>query len=773
MMKHLLISTGLLTAIASGATEPVFYQDADLRLTGALLSGGKPKDLVLYLGYKDGQWNKHVEGWAYKYWIEPGKMAPSDRFYNAMDHEGVVTGAKTTGDRSLLTVEMTIHDDPWVTGGTATYTLDLKKDGAKFAGVFTGKFNGQDVKGAVAGQLREELWPAPVAGVKPFEPGEHPRIVFRKADLPALRARMETPEGKAIIARLKQQLGGGEAMPTLFQTARSADGPGAKSLPVGAFTLQHGMGFGLLYQLTGDKKYADLARQCVDKAVVENVRDRDQRYSWDRPGGKLRAGSSYAAIATAYDLCYDAWPEEYRRELAKKIQFKIVRGEKPSEIEQVEVEGEDPSEKAMNEPVNGDLVFHTLGGTHTPLSNHYGAWNGGGGTALLAILRDPGTDDRLCELAHRIFQRRAKRALEVGYGSAAFFYEGHHCGRLSANTGLTSYLQALRVAEGKDFVKNSPHAQWLLTKWIYEIVRHNGQLVNLQRGMYAAPTFGRTGLSGGGDFSQGFGILPEAHKPAVLWFYNHVICPGPEKDYDALVWPHRAVYAFVNWPIGMAEKNPAEVLPKYLRDHQAGYYIFRDRWSATGDDVVATMYVQQMLGHTKATDVKQPGAIFGHGVTANFNTTSRQDDRFGDADNGHACVIRSGTQTFVADMTGLSGAPLLLINIAGLPDLTPPVTLDANDPLAALTGQFEPKRETVAPPPKQKLTIDDVDFPADKVHACTRTYYFSRCRVDVTSFQKGNPPKGLVVGSENGQKLVLGKRTLAIVNDDLVLGRIE
>src|SRR5436190_1829354 len=62
---------------------------------------------------------------------------------------------------------------------------------------------------------KEQPWPTPVAGWKAPAAGEHPRLFFRKADLPALKKRAETPEGKAILARLKVLLGGGEAMPTV------------------------------------------------------------------------------------------------------------------------------------------------------------------------------------------------------------------------------------------------------------------------------------------------------------------------------------------------------------------------------------------------------------------------------------------------------------------------------------------------------------------------------------------------------------------------------
>src|SRR5687767_654583 len=58
-------------------------------------------------------------------------------------------------------------------------------------------------------------WPADVVGFVPPEPGEHPRLLFRKAELAAIRKKAQTPEGRAIVKRLRQQLNGsdGETMP--------------------------------------------------------------------------------------------------------------------------------------------------------------------------------------------------------------------------------------------------------------------------------------------------------------------------------------------------------------------------------------------------------------------------------------------------------------------------------------------------------------------------------------------------------------------------------
>ena len=72
------------------------------------------------------------------------------------------------------------------------------------------------------------------------------------------------------------------------------------------------------HQLTGDTRYAGLARQCVELALA-GQRDRDDRYALVAPGGQLRAGPSLAWYALAYDLCYDAWPADFRATVATAL----------------------------------------------------------------------------------------------------------------------------------------------------------------------------------------------------------------------------------------------------------------------------------------------------------------------------------------------------------------------------------------------------------------------------------------------------------------------
>ncbi|MEI7833043.1 MAG: hypothetical protein WCJ56_07600 [bacterium] len=100
----------------------------------------------------------------------------------------------------------------------------------------------QDLSVSAKGAVED--WSVPVAGWTPLQPGEHPRLLFRKSDLPALKKRMETPEGKAIITRLRATLNGtdGESMPTIFNSIGSAYG-GKEDLPFGAYSISHAAGY--------------------------------------------------------------------------------------------------------------------------------------------------------------------------------------------------------------------------------------------------------------------------------------------------------------------------------------------------------------------------------------------------------------------------------------------------------------------------------------------------------------------------------------------------
>ena len=161
-------------------------------------------------------------------------------------------------------------------------------------------------------------------------------------------------------------------MTSIFSKATHAYmGGGYKNTVVdepGVYTFGHAAGYGLLYQLTQDRKYAEFGRQCFEKALA-GVRDRDDRYSFRRPGGALRAGPTLGWYAVGYDLCYDGWDEATRKKFGRAI---------------VEY-----CEQFKNKKVDLEALAR---GTMPPGSNHFGMQIGGASLALLAVTGEPWVD---------------------------------------------------------------------------------------------------------------------------------------------------------------------------------------------------------------------------------------------------------------------------------------------------------------------------------------------------------------------------------------------
>jgi len=82
-----------------------------------------------------------------------------------------------------------------------------------------------------------------------------------------------------------------------------------------------------------------------------------------------------------------------------------------------------------------------------------------------------------------------------------------------------------------------------------------------------------------------FGALADDdQKAAMLWMYERAMEPQrPLVKYDAWIYPHRAVLAFINWPIGLKPKNPGNVIGHVNADRYMGHYMFRKQWKDAND----------------------------------------------------------------------------------------------------------------------------------------------------------------------------------------------
>jgi hypothetical protein len=312
--------------------------------------------------------------------------------------------------------------------------------------------------------------------------------------------------------------------------------------------------------------------------------DVDPRYSFSKATGALRNGPALGAVAVAYDLCYDGWDPAFRDRVRQEIEFY------------------DPS-KVLGpaKPGNCTLAELARGSKHGPTSNHWGPQLGGAALALLAIQHDPGVDQaRVAELLE-VNRAAIIRQLGEGQGDHGYFQQHVGPGQITSDTAFVPALQAWRVAGGVDFLGERPDAAWMTLRWAMWLLPtpRGPEYPNpVRKNSYGGEAFRRNGLSRGGQFAQGFGATPPETWPALLWTYEHCIRPteaaeypgarlaAGETSYDTVsLYPHRAVLALVNWPIGVEARNPGAYLPRQVSDARLQYNVFRNRWQ-DGDDIV-------------------------------------------------------------------------------------------------------------------------------------------------------------------------------------------
>jgi hypothetical protein len=435
-----------------------------------------------------------------------------------------------------------------------------------------------------------------VPGFTPPAPGEHPRLLLRKADVPALRERAATPEGKAIVARLKVLLGGGEAVPAERNTGKSYDSPFDGK--IGSFTLWHAAGFGALYQITGEAKYAALAKECCDLAW-SGVRDRDSRYCLYPPAEHMRSGPALSAMAMAYDLCYDGWDAAYRESFAKRLMEWSGTCQKKGGSVSLEI-----------------LALRPL--SPNRVSNHFGLQVGGAGLCLLALKGDPGVDGAKVDQWQAGVFKAARKVLNEDFGEGGYFGEHAGPGVISMTWTFTPWLRAERIAGGRDWLSTNPSAEWMTLRFPMQMVANGSQPRYCNPfwatgpgdeahgyGMEVVP---QDGGHHAAIFCQGFGAVRPEYRPALLWAYYTSVAPYEAKRFpgqapqgglpafDVFTYPHRALSALVNWPFGVEPQNPGEVLPPVAQDRRYGQYVHRNRWQDNDDIVVSALYGARSKG---------------------------------------------------------------------------------------------------------------------------------------------------------------------------------
>ncbi len=507
-----------------------------------------------------------------------------------------------------------------------------------------------------------ELIPENIPDHQPVQPGEHPRLLFRRSDLADIRRRAQTPEGKRIVAQLKKALGGGESLPEQFHPSRMPY-QDATNLPMGAYSISHAAGFGMLYQLTGDQKYADLGRRCLEIGF-EGQRDRDSnaRYSMTLAGEELRLGPSLAWTALGYDLLYDGLDPAFRQKVALHIQNYEMEAHDGRKLRGFEKTGK------WNKLSMRDQAMRPRYG---PGSNHYANITGGNAFALMAIYGDPGTDTALLD---QYLERLHKNALSAlgGFGKRGFFHEGQGPSLTAAYPSFLAYWAAVKHVKGLDY-SGTDKLKWITLRWLGEVtqsalgspayaVRHESYGT-----AYGGSDIQSSGTLNEGKFSQGFGVLPKKYHPAALWMYQNYFenANGDEFAFDTSYYPHHAIQALVNWPIGVTPQNPEGIVPKAYVDDKFGHYVIRNGWhDDPKDDIVITVFTAK-AGGTRVKPWKSlPIKVYAMGRYLEMPTgwvEKRTKEVLFETDQISTTVATSGG-TFGFDFSGRSGVAGVMVS---------------------------------------------------------------------------------------------------------------
>ena len=228
-----------------------------------------------------------------------------------------------------------MYRDPWLLGGAGEYTISLKRlENGTYRGTYEGKYRDVPIEGIATCAEKPKRGPLR-AGFRPVEPNEHPRLLFRRDELPRLRARLNTPFGRAAFRRM-------------------ATAPYIVRHESASYT--H-VALGLLYQLTGDRTYAMRAIPMVER----EMQDRDFGFM----GLGQVWGGRFGNVVMAYDLCYDAWPAAFRA----RVNAYLVKGSYATALNMGK--------------------FSSCANTH-PCSNYYSPIVGGGSMMALGFYMDPG-----------------------------------------------------------------------------------------------------------------------------------------------------------------------------------------------------------------------------------------------------------------------------------------------------------------------------------------------------------------------------------------------
>ncbi len=567
----LILTFAVLAALAG----PLAAADGDklhgnllLRMTDALgRDTGHRADIVLEIPIRNGQWAEEFWGCSHG--------------FNRGWHQGKVIASEIDGDTRKLTVTVDVAPDSWIRGGTATYRINLTRDGEIFRGSYEGVFTiGGDlltlprpkptgepksdtakimqklmkkqqkkenerkeeekataikVAGKVSGKMTI-AWPGErKKGFEAPQPGEHPRLAMRKSDLKRFRKlAKETETGKAMLARALKMAGAG----INAQHDKFSNWPAA--------------GLGFAYLMTGNKDYARQARDLIDRTMFSNRAGR----GGIGIGQDIHHGPRLQGLAIAYDLCHDGWDEEFRAKVVGEIQQRI------------------------HECRTGRFGRGRMSGFNpNPWSNHNGVRMSAVGLGALAIIGEKNADGEVMEEAAFYADQAAyeiRGYLEMGLGRSGWGMEGAFYKVMTLQRGVAHFLPAYENCTGRK-IDAGEIGDFMMTGYFMEA--QPGKVPNLDPVLWSA----------------GIYTVPDDMMPGVKYLYDRTVGVKGNKTFG-IEHGLLAPFAFAMYPWDVEEAKPAESFRWCAPDPTKGHYIFRPEWKDSGDILMVTNLKANIFG---------------------------------------------------------------------------------------------------------------------------------------------------------------------------------
>jgi hypothetical protein len=385
-----------------------------------------------------------------------------------------------------------------------------------------------------------------LASAAPLRAQEHPRLLYGKAEIPALRARVKVEPYRSMFEHLKRNA----------ETGHWGTGPveGAYDEIISA----HRCAF--LYVLTGDDAWARKARGWAEKRLAD-------RGVWGNAKQKgLTLYIHGVFLATAYDACYGApsWDAAFSQRVSSTLKQQA------------------------------ELIFKS-GGTEqntNAASNWQGLrWSSAG---LCMLAGDDGFAEADLDACH---QRTARYLLEnLGRGGSGWNCEGLGYTYYPMGNGVCPFAVALQRRDpGKDLRKSTPaaaHALW--TVYAASVKTSSG----LWRPDFADDN---PGTAAEGTMGFAFWMCPPELRPGLKWWYERTVGARGDQTYDHARFGTVASILF--HPGDEVKEADPMTIPAWralFADTEGnGMFTFRNRYEGA-DDVVVQIFAKRLgnRGHS-------------------------------------------------------------------------------------------------------------------------------------------------------------------------------